>query len=455
MSHSSTPALDREPATFTDGSEGRLPAIEHAPANPDTEWTLAQRIGFRVLFAYAFLYTAPFPLGDIPKLEAVEGPYAAAWRNVVPWVGQNILHLSSPVSLRPSGSGDRLFNYVQVFTELLLAVCIAIVWSVLARRRRNHGTLFASLHAYLRFFLAVTLLRYGADKVIPNQFEPMNPVRLTQYFGEAAPGGFAWSFLGFSIPYMIFAGLGETVSALLLFSRRTATLGAAVGAAVMSNVFMLNMSYDIPVKQFAGHLLLFLCFLVACDGRRLVNLFVRNEATTPATMRPLIPSSRWNRAFTVAAAVFAAWIVVRNFKQEVGLLHQFGRLQPKSPIAGIFELETMAKNGVLQQPLMTDPTLWRRLATNGRNATIRYATDSLARYRIRIDSVKQTVTFTVAAETASQFTLSFVKPDSAHLALRGRIGSDSVDLRLRRRDERSFFLVSRGFHWVNEAPVFR
>ena len=454
MSHSATPAIDREPAAFTSDAEARLPAIEHGPPTaPATEWTLAQRIGFRFLFAYVLLYTAPFPLGDIPKLEAVEGPYAAAWRKVVPWVGQNILHLSSPVSLRPSGSGDRMFNYVQVFTQLLLAVCIAIVWSVLARRRRNHTTLFAWLHAYLRFFLGVTLLRYGADKVIPNQFEPMNPVRLTQYFGEAAPGGFAWSFLGLSVPYMIFAGLGETVSALLLFFRRTATLGAAVGAAVMLNVFMLNMSYDIPVKQFAGHLLLFLCFLVACDGRRLMNLFVRNQSTGPAAMG--VSSVRWNRALTVAAAVFAVWIVVRNFKQEVGLMHQFGRLQPKSPIAGVFEFETMEKNGIVQQPLMTDATFWRRLAVNGRNATIRYATDSLARYRINIDSVKQTVSFTGAGDAKSQFTLSFEKPDSAHLALRGRIGSDSVQVHLRRRDERSFFLVSRGFHWVNEAPVFR
>ena len=136
-------------------------------------------------------------------------------------------------------------------------------------------------------------------------------------------------------------------------------------------------------------------------------------------------------------------------------MHQFGRLQPKSPIAGVFEFETMEKNGIVQQPLMTDATFWRRLAVNGRNATIRYATDSLARYRINIDSVKQTVSFTGAGDAKSQFTLSFEKPDSAHLALRGRIGSDSVQVHLRRRDERSFFLVSRGFHWVNEAPVFR
>jgi hypothetical protein len=51
--------------------------------------------------------------------------------------------------------------------------------------------------------------------------------------------------------------------------------------------------------------------------------------------------------------------------------------------------------------------------------------------------------------------LAYVFPDSTHLTLTGRIGGDSVEMKLRRRPESSYLLVSRGFHWVNEVPYFR
>ena len=40
-------------------------------------------------------------------------------------------------------------------------------------------------------------------------------------------------------------------------------------------------------------------------------------------------------------------------------------------------------------------------------------------------------------------------------SLHGRLAGDSIDMRLTRRSEQSYLLVSRGFHWVNETPFFR
>ncbi len=459
MTHTAIPEIRGPAAGYAPESDGQTAgtpaAIPAGHARPEPSWSLTQRVGFRFLFAYVVLYAAPFPLTQIPWVDGVAGPYYSVWQKIVPWVASNILHLANPVNMRPSGSGDRLFNWVQAFTTLALAILVAVVWTALARRRKHHATMLGWLTVYLRFFLAVTLLRYGSDKVIPNQFEYVNPVRLTQYFGEAAPGGFAWSFLGFSIPYVIFAGSGELIAGLLLFFRRTTTLGAILGGAVMLNVFMINMSFDVPVKLFAGHLLLFLCVLVALDGDRLVRLLMTNKATNPAPEEPLIRSPRWRRVGIGAAVLFAAWIVIGGFKREVDLLHQFGRLAPKPAINGIFEMESMAKNGAVQPPLMTDSTYWRRLAVGGRGAAIRLATDSLVRYRVLVDSTKRTIAFTGSVDTTRKFTLGYVKSDDGRLMLHGRIGADSVDIQLRRRDEGTFLLVNRGFHWVNEAPLFR
>ena len=419
------------------------------------EWNVAQRIGFRFLLVYILLYTYPGPIDELPFTSFLSKPINAFWLKVVPWVGKSVLHLAQPVNLQPSGSGDRMFNWVQMFAMLALAAIAAAIWTAIDRRPRSHRKLLAALKVYLRFTLASTMFGYGFDKIIPNQFEPMNPARLAQYIGEAAPGGFAWSFLGFSIMYEIFAGAGETIAGVLLLFRRTTTLGAIIGTAVMTNVFMLNMSYDIPVKLYSGHLLLFCALLVAFDAERLLNVLVRGRGAKPPRETELFTSPRARLIARVGGVAFGLWMIFSHIRSEWQGIHQYGRLAPRGPIYGIFEVESVIKNGIVQPALLTDSTRWRRLAAGNRGTNIRLATDSLARVRLRIDSVTHVATFTAFPDTLNKAVLAYSFPDSMHLVLRGRVGADSIEMTLRRRPESSYLLIKRGFHWVNEVPYFR
>lgn len=56
--------------------------------------------------------------------------------------------------------------------------------------------------------------------------------------------GLLWNFIGASAAYTIFTGVAEVLGGLLLVARRTALLGALVCIGVMSNVVLLNFSYD-------------------------------------------------------------------------------------------------------------------------------------------------------------------------------------------------------------------
>ncbi|MFY9224894.1 MAG: hypothetical protein WAQ98_19635, partial [Blastocatellia bacterium] len=69
--------------------------------------------------------------------------------------------------------------------------------------------------------------------------------RLIQPFGDASPMGLAWTFMGASYSYNFFAGMGEMLAGFLLIFPQTATLGALVAIGVISNIVMLNFSYDI------------------------------------------------------------------------------------------------------------------------------------------------------------------------------------------------------------------
>jgi len=299
------------------------------------------------------------------------------------------------------------------------------------------------------------MFSYGFDKVIPNQFSPMEPARLTQYIGEASPGGFAWSFLGFSIAYEIFAGTAEVVSGFLLLFPRTRTLGALVGAGVLTNVFMLNMSFDIPVKQYSGHLLLMCVFLVALDRERLLNVFLRARDAIPPRRVALFPPPVWKPMARNAGVVLALWIIIGSLYGEIRGLYEFGRLAPHGPIYGIFEVENVVKNGAVQPALLTDATRWRRLSTSKFAAMVRLATDSLVVYGLRTDTTTHTAKLANGPDSTKWVRLSYAFSDTNHLTLAGRLGADSVEMTLRRKPASSYLLMNRGFHWVNETPYFR
>ena len=445
-------------SSFSSSTPGYSPHFDRddAVASPvRRDWTLAQRFGFRFLLVYVVLYTFPGPINELPGTDFLSDPYSALWRAVVPWFGAHVLRLSHAVSIQPSGSGDKLFDWVQIVLLATIAVVVATAWTLFDRRHRSHDKLLEAFTIYVRLFLARTMFSYGFDKVIPNQFSPMTPMRLTQYIGEASPFGFAWTFLGFSIAYEVFAGLAEVTSGALLLFRRTRTLGAIIGAAVLTNVFMLNMSFDIPVKQYSAHLLLMCVFLVALDRERLADLFLRARTVALPRHLDLFTTPRARIGAWAAGVALTLWMVGGTVYGELRGIREFGRLAPRGPLYGIFEVEEVVKNGAVQPPLLTDATRWRRFATSPNGALIRLATDSSVRYGLRTDTAKRVATLANGPDSAKWLRLSYVFPDSMHLTLSGRIGADSVEMKLRRRPQSSYLLVSRGFHWVNEIPFFR
>jgi hypothetical protein len=107
---------------------------------------------------YLLLYTLPFPLQYIPRLEVAEDWYQAAWSPVVVWTGAHVLHLSYPITVLPNGSGDTTWNYVQVLCIITIALAGAILWSLLDRRHVAYPRLFDWLRAYVRFALGTTIM---------------------------------------------------------------------------------------------------------------------------------------------------------------------------------------------------------------------------------------------------------------------------------------------------------
>jgi hypothetical protein len=72
-----------------------------------------------------------------------------------------------------------------------------------------------------------------------------------------------WLQVGTSHPYEMVLGAIEVVAGALLFVPRTVTLGALVSLAGTGQIFLLNMTYGVPVKILSFHPVLMSALLLA------------------------------------------------------------------------------------------------------------------------------------------------------------------------------------------------
>ena len=111
------------------------------------------------------------------------------------------------------------------------------------------------------------------------------------------------------MPYRIFTGCTELLGGLLLLLPRTMVLGALISMATLIQIFMLNLTADIGLKQFAFHLLLLAVLLLIPELRRLGALFLTDRPVPASTEPPLFRTPRANRAAVAAQIVFGLYLV--------------------------------------------------------------------------------------------------------------------------------------------------
>lgn len=421
---------------------------------PSPAWGPVKKLLFRFAFVYLVLYSFLFPLYYIPYAGMATMWYFRMWSALVPWVGKHVFN----VIITVRGGWDSAYGYVQVFCFLVTSIAAALIWTLLDRKRRNYARLYEWLRVYVRFVLAVTMIEYGASKVFPSQFPPPATDRLMQPIGDSSPMGLLWTFMGASVAYTVFAGLSELVGGLLLTVRRTTLLGALVCIGVMSNVVMLNLSYDVPVKLYSTHLLLMAVFLAAHDLRRLANVLVLNRPAEPEEVRPLFRRKWLARTAAALTAVFILYVTGTTLYDSYKLIEVYGsKAASKSPLYGMWNVEEFVVDGKVRPPLVTDEKRWRRMFLNtpGRFA-IQLMSDSRERYNlVELDEKKRTLVISKRTDPNWKTTLVYRRLQSDVLLVEGPFDGHKVQARLRRTEPPEFLLVTRGFHWINERPFNR
>lgn len=416
-------------------------------------WHPARRAAFRFVFSYLVLYIIPFPIEYLPFSGSLIQQYTNLWQAIVPWVGKHVLRLSYDITVFQNGSGDTTYNYVQVLCFLALAVAATAIWSMLDRRRQSYDRLYQWLRLYVRFSLASAMIGYGAFKIIPLQMPAPFFTRLIEPYGDSSPMGLLWTFIGASTSFQIFTGSAEMLGGLLLILPRTTMLGALVCLADTILIFVLNMSYDVPVKLYSFHLLLMSVFLLAPDLKRLTNLFLFNRGVEAARLPQLFQRKLLNRGALALQILLGLYIIGSSFYASY---KQFKVRAAKPPLYGLWSVDEFSTDGQVQPPLLTDTARWRRVMFQFPGAlTVQPMSGPNQQFRLDLNMESKSLSIVKRDDPNWKAEFSFEEVDTGLITLDGQLEGRRTKAKLVRFDENEFLLKNRGFHWVQEFPFNR
>ncbi|HJE90471.1 MAG TPA: DoxX family protein [Dietzia timorensis] len=220
-------------------------------------------------------------------------------------------------------------------------------------------------HWLLRMFVAGYFFIYGWSKLFLLQMGTIDYPESLITVGEKSPMGILWTWMGYSPTIQFAAGAIEVLVGLLLLWRRTAALGALGGVAAGFSVWLLNMTYDVPVKTLSGMLAVLSAVILIPWIPRVfrfltgapVDRAVLPNAVTPEKLR------RVTRFFPALAAILA---IALPFATQSMVLPGSDSEDEPTPLAGVWRVSTDSRGPA---ETLAEDSRWSQIAFGTREAS--------------------------------------------------------------------------------------
>jgi hypothetical protein len=430
---------------------------DDAPRETPTaaSWSPAGRLGIRFLFCLAVLclltrliITDAESYADLnPVTSQIGACWARSWVPLVTWFGKSVLGVHRPIEFEAGGNADGIYGHVQWLVIALLAAVSAGLWTLLPAKPDACERQLGWLRIALRYGLGFKMLSYGMVKVLGIQFTFPDLDILRAPYGEFRPMTVLWTAMGYSSTYTDFAAAVELLGGLLLFFRRTTTLGALISGGALVNVFMLDLSYDVPEKLDVLWMLGAALILVSPDVQRL-NKVLLGRAVPAAAAGPARPQ-REVRCGVAARVLVIAWATI-----PITILAPTLRAEhaARSPLCGVYKVVEFTRDGKPVAPLTTDTEQWTEVVfTTPSSTTITLMDGSRHLLLTEVDRAGERLGLSSLDGTnKGQFGCSGAGTDQ--LSLRGSWKGVPVTAVLKKLDASTLPLVRSKRRWINGFP---
>ena len=405
-------------------------------SNPIKQFT------FFAIGIYIILYGFPFPLDHIPFTHELFSKYVIALKEkFILFFGHSILGIEKFEKIQMTGSGDTTFDYVSIPANLFIAVFSALILFLIAKTRKHAASFYQWTLIYARYFVGLTLISYGIAKFLEGQFPGPSFYTMDTLVGNISPMGLAWRFFGYSDTYKIFMGLSEIIAGFLLLFRRTAILGALVSISVCLNIVLVNFSFDVPVKLFSSHLLLFSILVLLPKIKPIFEFFMLH---IPSSLGELKPKFN-NKKFKVV------WIIANIYLVGVvPVSRAIGHVQSQ-------KFRTMENEWEgLYSGFDIDPNRpWNKLVLEKNYMVLQSENGPKEYFNIQEIKEEGEILIKNQKDDKNPHHLYIKKLDENQFEILLNLGEKEILAIGSKKEKSSYELVKRGFHWINEYPFNR
>lgn len=461
---------------FTQGASTPVgdvnPTAAVPPAEPKVRWHLLTRFAFRFTVLYVVMYTCTKAqlfrgvFSPILQLLPFNVPSPSGWGVVqsmanhiaITWWGY-----AEPVRGWHQGGGDKPFDWALNFGLVLLALGGMAVWSALDWKRVSYPRLHTWFRLFLRLGLGSQMVGYGFAKAFPMQMPFPGLTQLMSPYGNQGLMQVLWSKIGSSPSYEIFTGCAELLAGILLLIPGLTTIGALIAIPVTFQVWILNMTYDVPVKNLSGHLLIMAGLLLLPELKRLGTVLVLKRPTEMWREARYFRNVTAHRVVIGLQALAAVWAIYSGFTGAQQGWKTYPYNQPKPPLYGVWNIDRMLINGVERAPRLDDYDRWRRIVVSiPHSIAFQRMNDSYSTFPARVDLASNTIRFTTDVPSffpqppntpkppvreSGQMTITRPAPDK--LILEGTLNGKQLRLDTTYWDPtKNFRLMQARFRWV-------
>jgi uncharacterized membrane protein YphA (DoxX/SURF4 family) len=374
------------------------------------------------IFIALFIVSVPFPYQVLPDIGGFFSPF---FEVLVRFTADHILDIHRPYTSRLISDSTGLYIHV------LNLGFIAVIGSFVSLRLKFDRDVVRDRTLVIsRYYLASQLFIYGFSKVFKWQFYLPEPNTLFTPLCDVPRDLLYWSAMGSSHLYTLFGGIAEVIAACLLLLRRTSKSGGLVAAAVMLNVMMINLSYNISVKLYSIFLLFLSILIVVLSLERtaLSQVQGRNARLIKAAVVLLILTE-------------GLWLYVSTERYNDDLTE-------RPPLHGAYDVQQFVSGDTIIPPLLTDPVRWRRVFVHRHGYFIvQTMNDKMRDFDLRYDTAKRNLVL-IDPRDSSRSILAYNKTADSTLQLAGTIGGRDLHLQLKQINLDQLPLLKPEFNWT-------
>lgn len=207
-------------------------------------------------------------------------------------------------------------SYASWGIALLVAIVGALIWGWFDKKRKEYNLLYYWLRVIVRYRAGIGIIGFGFTKLFPVQMPYPSLSNLLTDFGDFTAQKIYWLSIGIVPWYQVFAGIVEVTAGVLLFFRRTASIGAVLLAGALANITFVNFAYDGGVHVYSAYFVLLALFVLWYDVPAIYKLFVLQQYTVPVYHYPAF-NKTWQRVsrWTLKWGAFFVFVVLLFYLQ--------------------------------------------------------------------------------------------------------------------------------------------